>query len=80
MLRKYDLMYSVNGLLKELEYIGAEDYSLWLRMRKGGKKFYNVPEPLVYHRIHHDSFFNPRVTSVHIQTIRNVVASGDYQS
>lgn len=80
LLRKYDLLYSTeeNPTLKQLESIGAEDYSLWLRLRKMGKKFYNIPEPLVYHRIHRDSFFNPRVSGTHIQTIKDVVASGNY--
>jgi glycosyltransferase involved in cell wall biosynthesis len=36
----------------------AEDYDLWLRLRKLGKTFYNCPEILVKHRIHDKSSFN----------------------
>ena len=35
-----------------------EDYDLWLRMKLEGKKFFNIPTTLVYHRIHKDSAFN----------------------
>tara|TARA_B100001758_G_scaffold2877_1_gene2334 strand:- start:1183 stop:1833 length:651 start_codon:yes stop_codon:yes gene_type:complete len=35
-----------------------EDYDLWLKLRKQNKKFYNVPEILVFHRIHKKSYFN----------------------
>lgn len=37
-----------------------EDYDLWLRLHKQGKKFYNCPEKLVKHRIHKNSAFNAR--------------------
>lgn len=37
---------------------GIEDYDLWLRLRKDGKKFYNCKEILVKHRIHSQSAFN----------------------
>ena len=33
-----------------------DDYDMWLRLFKEGKKMYNIPETLVKHRIH-DSFF-----------------------
>lgn len=35
-----------------------EDYKLWLELKRDDKKFYNVNEVIVYHRIHKDSFFN----------------------
>lgn len=35
-----------------------EDYELWLQLRLKNNKFYNINEPLCYHRIHTDSFFN----------------------
>jgi len=41
-----------------------EDYDMWLRLNKEGKRFLNIPVVLTYHRIHHDSFFN---TQNHIQ-------------
>jgi len=37
---------------------GLEDYDLWLRLAKGGKRFFNIPHVLVRHRIHSDSAFN----------------------
>jgi GT2 family glycosyltransferase len=38
--------------------LGVEDYDLWLRLWRGGKKFYNCSEILVKHRIHQTSAFN----------------------
>lgn len=35
-----------------------EDYALWLKLNKEKKSFYNISEPLVYHRIHKDSYYN----------------------
>lgn len=40
------------------ELCGVEDYDLWLTLKQAGKKFYNVPEPLVRHRVHQDSAYN----------------------
>ena len=37
-----------------------EDYDLWLRLWKQGKKFYNVESIQVYHRIHPESAFNAK--------------------
>ena len=49
-------------LKKELCYwtnvVGVEDYDLWLRLRKENKKFYNINEICVLHRIHVESAFN----------------------
>ncbi len=39
---------------------GIEDYDLWLRLRKLGKKFFNCKEILVKHRIHTASAFNAK--------------------
>jgi glycosyltransferase involved in cell wall biosynthesis len=39
---------------------GVEDYDLWLRLRKAGKKFFNCKEILVKHRIHTASAFNAK--------------------
>jgi glycosyltransferase involved in cell wall biosynthesis len=39
---------------------GIEDYDLWLRLRKSGKKFFNCKEILVKHRIHNASAFNSK--------------------
>jgi len=35
-----------------------EDYDLWLKLFKENKKFYNIDEILVLHRIYSNSFFN----------------------
>jgi glycosyltransferase involved in cell wall biosynthesis len=37
---------------------GTEDYDLWLSLNSFGKSFYNLQEPLIYHRIHQKSHFN----------------------
>ena len=37
---------------------GVEDYNLWLSLWKKNKKFYNVSEIQVLHRIHKNSAFN----------------------
>lgn len=37
---------------------GVEDYDLWLKLWSQQKKFYNVPDILVMHRIHRSSAFN----------------------
>ena len=39
---------------------GVEDYDMWLRLWKQGKKFYNVESIQVLHRIHNDSAFNAK--------------------
>ena len=49
-------------LKKEIAYWNEneflEDYDLWLKLFKENKKFYNIDEILVLHRIHSTSFFN----------------------
>ena len=42
-----------------------EDYDLWLRLWKQGKKFYNVKSVEVLHRIHKNSFFNSKGHNIH---------------
>jgi glycosyltransferase involved in cell wall biosynthesis len=37
---------------------GVEDYDMWLRLNHAGRTFYNMPEELCLHRIHHSSSFN----------------------
>jgi len=37
---------------------GLEDYDLWLRLAKLGRRFFTIPHILVRHRIHSDSAFN----------------------
>lgn len=40
------------------EWDGVEDYDMWLRLRKEGRRFYNLQEVLVRHRLHPNSAFN----------------------
>jgi len=37
---------------------GLEDYDLWLRLSRQGKRFFNYSERLVFHRLHQASAFN----------------------
>lgn len=39
---------------------GVEDYDLWLRLWRKKCFFYNLPDALVLHRIHHTSSFNAK--------------------
>ena len=48
----------------------VEDYELWLRLRKGGKTFYNLADILTQHRIHTRSAFNTKDHSAQIAEIR----------
>ena len=50
---------------------GIEDYELWLRLRKMGKKFYNCDEVLVKHRIHNISAFNSKGNDLLAQDLLN---------
>jgi glycosyltransferase involved in cell wall biosynthesis len=50
-------------------YDGVEDYDLWLQLRKNGKRFYNVDEVLVKHRIHPSSAFNSQDQSAKLKEI-----------
>ena len=47
-----------------------EDYDLWLRLWKQGKKFYNVPEIQVLHRIHQESAFNAQGNNLKVNELR----------
>lgn len=37
---------------------GLEDYDLWIRAARSDRKLFNIPHPLVRHRIHRGSTFN----------------------
>jgi hypothetical protein len=39
---------------------GLEDYDLWLRLAAEGRRFFNIPQCLVKHRLHSASAFNNR--------------------
>jgi glycosyltransferase involved in cell wall biosynthesis len=42
------------------EFNGVEDYELWIKLWLQGKKFFNISELLVLHRIHPESAFNSK--------------------
>jgi hypothetical protein len=46
------------------EWDGIEDYELWLRLKSQNKKFYNLEEVLVKHRIHSTSSFNTKTFDI----------------
>lgn len=47
-----------------------EDYDLWLRLFNEKKKFFNVDDYLVLHRIHKDSNFNG-TNHLHVEGLKN---------
>lgn len=47
-----------NELAFWVDRFGLEDYDMWLRYSKRGKRLFNVPERLVNHRLHAGSAFN----------------------
>lgn len=53
--RKSDALL-IGGWREEFE--GIEDYDFWMRLIESGKKFTNIPNYLVLHRIHRTSNFN----------------------
>jgi len=50
--------------------LNLEDYDLWLKLWKEGKRFYNVNEIQVLHRIHNDSAFNAKGNSLKLTELR----------
>jgi len=61
-------------LKKELCYwngdLNLEDYDLWLRLRKDNKKFFNVPDIQVLHRIHQESAFNAKGNNLYVNKLK----------
>lgn len=47
-----------------------DDYDLWLRLYNENKKFFNVDEYLILHRIHKDSSFNG-TNHLHVDELKN---------
>lgn len=37
---------------------GLDDYNMWIELLNKNKTFYNIPKPLIKHRLHDKSFFN----------------------
>ena len=42
----------------DFDDVFLDDYNMWLKMLPKKRKFYNVAEVLVFHRLHKESFFN----------------------
>ena len=59
--KKQDAL-EINGWKEGLD--GIEDFDFWLRLMRQGKKFINIPEFLVQHRIHKDSKFNTKIFDI----------------
>jgi glycosyltransferase involved in cell wall biosynthesis len=64
---------------------GLEDYDLWLRLARLGRRFFSIPHVLVRHRIHSDSAFNssgkqrlPELLAFHRASSRPTVVSAYY--
>ena len=53
------MMHKKDAVWRKLFY-SIEDYDLWLKLNLEGKKFYNISEHLVMHRIHSESSFNSK--------------------
>jgi glycosyltransferase involved in cell wall biosynthesis len=49
---------------------GVEDYDMWLRLNKQGRKFYNLREVLVKHRIHTQSAFNAQGNHLKVEGLK----------
>ena len=41
-------------------FYDLDDYDLWIRLWKSGKRFLNIPAVLCYHRLHPESAFNAK--------------------
>lgn len=48
---------------------GIEDYDLWIKLRKQGKRFFNFKEILVKHRIHNSSAFNSKGNNNNVNSL-----------
>jgi glycosyltransferase involved in cell wall biosynthesis len=55
---KKNISIEVNGWREDID--GVEDFDFWIKLLKKDKKFINIPEYLVLHRIHSESNFNTK--------------------
>jgi glycosyltransferase involved in cell wall biosynthesis len=55
---KKSIALEIGGWKDDLD--GIEDFDFWLRLMRLGKKFINIPEELVHHRLHSNSNFNTK--------------------
>jgi teichuronic acid biosynthesis glycosyltransferase TuaG len=52
------------------KFFGVEDYEMWLRLWKENRRFFNLSEVLVFHRIHSTSSFNAKGNHNHVDDLR----------
>jgi glycosyltransferase involved in cell wall biosynthesis len=55
---KKEAAISIGGWKEDLD--GIEDFDLWLRLMRSDKRFINVPDMVVLHRLHSNSNFNTK--------------------
>jgi glycosyltransferase involved in cell wall biosynthesis len=55
---KKSVAFEINGWREDID--GIEDFDFWLRLMRINKKFGNVPEFLLFHRMHNNSNFNTK--------------------
>jgi len=55
---KKEIALEIGGWTEGID--GIEDYDFWLRLLRKDKKFTNIPEELVHHRLHQRSNFNTK--------------------
>ena len=54
------------------KFFGVEDYEMWLRLWKENRKFFNLSEVLVLHRIHNASSFNAKGNHNHVEDLKKI--------
>ncbi len=55
---KKSIAEEIGGWREDID--GIEDFDFWIRLMRQGNSFFNVPEYLLYHRIHNESNFNTK--------------------
>lgn len=60
----------IGGWREDVE--GVEDMDFWVRLMKKEKTFFNIPEYLVFHRIHTESNFNSKNLNFKPSDILNI--------
>lgn len=53
-------------------FFGIEDYEMWLRLWKENRRFFNLSEVLVLHRIHNKSSFNAKGNDDYVDDLRKI--------
>jgi len=53
---------------------GLDDYNLWIYLLKNNKTFFNIPEVLIKHRIHENSYFNNKNEEKRIELVKKLIS------